>query len=456
MNMNITRLPSPQPYNLRPRTPVTAQSPSLKQAIRGPTRLGWGIILAFAAGFGTWATTVPLASGAVASGIISPDGSRRVVQHLEGGLIAEIRVRDGDYVMAGQPVVLLEEIQAASVHEALLDEYRTLLATQARLSAELFGQTEIVFPPELTGADSKRIQPIIDSQRAIFRSRQDVQSAQRQVLQERLLQSDEQIHALDAQISSANAQIDLLAEEISDKQQLLDDALTTKSQLLLLQRQEAELVGRRGEYQATIAEIGQKRGEIQSQLLSIAAESTDYVTSELDKTRASLATVTEQLGASQDVLDRTVVTAPVSGHVVNLRFKSPGGVVVRGEPIMEIVPTEERLLIDARVAVVDIDVVHAGQHAAVHLTSLDSYRLPRIEGIVRTISADRIVDERTGQAYYLARVEVPTEQMAKIGGSAELVPGMPAEVLIVTGERTMIQYLLEPFESAFRRSFRET
>lgn len=455
MNMNITRLAPATPYNLPDILREPPEPTSLKRAIRGPARLGWGIIFAFAAGFGTWAATVPLASGAVAPGIISPDGSRRVVQHLEGGLIAEIRVRDGDFVTAGQAVMLLEQVQAASVHEALLDEYHTLLAARARLTAELFGEPEIAFPPELTQTPGDRVRTVMESQRAIFRSRLDVQESQRQVLEERLLQSDEQIRALEAQISGVTTQIELLADEIAGKEQLLEDALTTKPQLLALQRQEAELVGRRGEYQAMIAEIGQKRGEIESQLLSISAESTDYVTSELDKTRASLASVSERLGASQDILDRTVVTAPVSGHVVNLRFKSRGGVVVKGEPIMEIVPADEQLLIDARVPVVDIDVVHVGQPATIHLTSLASYRLPRIAGIVRTISADRIVEERTGQAYYLARVEVPADEMQKIG-DAELIPGMPAEVLIVTGERTMLQYLLEPFEAAFRRSFRET
>lgn len=456
MNMNITRLPPATPYPYLGKAPEPPALPSLKRAIRGPARLGWGIIFAFAAGFGTWAATVPLASGAVAPGIISPDGSRRVVQHLEGGVIAEIRARDGDFVTKGQAILVLEQVQAASVRDALLDEYRTLLATRARLTAELFGQPEVTFPSELTDAAGDRVMTVMESQRAIFRSRRDLQRAQRQVLQERLAQNDEQVRALGSQITGVTTQIALLDDEISGKQQLLDDALTTKSQLLALQRQQAELEGRRGEYNATIAELGQKHGEIESQLLSIDAESTDYVTGELDKTRAGLASVTERLSASQDILDRTVVTAPVSGYVVGSRFKSPGGVVIRGEPIMEIVPADERLLIDARVAVVDIDVVHVGQHAAVHLTSLEAYRLPRIEGVVRTVSADRIVDERSGLAYYLARVEVPPGEMAKLDGSTELVPGMPAEVLIVTGERTMMEYLLEPFQAAFRRSFRET
>ena len=454
MNMNITRLPPATPYN-PPGAPGGREQPPLRWAIRGPVRLGWTVIALFAAGFGSWAVLAPLASGAVAPGIISPDGNRRVVQHLEGGVIAEIRARDGDHVTKGQAVMLLEQVQAASVRDALLDEYRTGLAARARLTAELFGQSDITFPPELTGDNDPRVRIVMESQRAIFHSRRDLQKAQRQVLLERLAQSDQQIRALQSQVTSTATQIELLADELADKETLLRDALTTKSQVMTLRRQHADLVGQRGDFEAQIAEIGQKRGEIESQLLSLSAESTDYITGELDKTRANLASVTERLNASQDILDRTVVTAPVSGFVVNSRFKSPGGVIVKGEPIMEIVPADEKLLIDARVAVVDIDVVHVGQAATVRLTSLAAYRLPRINGIVRTISADRIVDQNTGQAYYLARVEVPNDEMDKLG-HAELVPGMPAEVLIVTGERTMLEYLVEPFEAAFQRSFRET
>lgn len=455
MAQDVVRLPLSTSYRPSERKYDVSEPLPLRRAIRTPVLLGWALIAAFVVGFGAWSTTVPLASGAVAPGIISPDGSRRVVQHLEGGIIAEIRARDGDYVEKGEPVMLLQDIQAASVYDELLDEYRTLLATRARLTAELFGDDQVVFPPELTEVQGDRVAAITESQRAIFKSRRELQLAQKQVLEERLLQSAEQIRALEAQIESATTQIALLADEIAGKKTLLEDALTTKSQLLALQRQEAELEGRRGEYQAMIAEINQKRGEIESQLLAIDAESNDYVASELDKTRASLASVSERLSASRDILERTVVTAPVSGRVVNSRFKSPGGVVIRGEPIMEIVPTDERLLIDARVAIVDIDVVHPGQSAAVHLTALESYRLPRIEGIVQSVSADRIIDEASGQSYYLARVEVPRERLDEISGIAELVPGMPAEVLIVTGERTMLDYLLEPFKAVFRRSFRE-
>jgi HlyD family secretion protein len=190
-------------------------------------------------------------------------------------------------------------------------------------------------------------------------------------------------------------------------------------------------------------------------MLSADAERADGIARDLDAARVELASALERLNASKDVLNRTIVVAPITGRVVNLRFHSPGGVVGSGEPILEIVPSEEELMIDARVAVNDIDIIHIGMPATVHLSALASYRLPRIEGVVRSVSADRLTDERTGQNYYLAKVEVPHDVLAKLGKEVELVPGMPAEVLIVSAERTMIQYLLEPFYEVFRRSFHE-
>jgi HlyD family secretion protein len=160
--------------------------------------------------------------------------------------------------------------------------------------------------------------------------------------------------------------------------------------------------------------------------------------------------------ASKDVLARTVITAPVSGTVVNMRFKTEGGVVQRGQPILDIVPSDDVLLINARVLPTDIDVVHIGLKALVHFLAFASRNMPRIEGVVRYVSADRLVDQPTGQPYYLARVEVDHDELARLGPQIKLVPGMPAEVLIVTGERTMFQYLFKPFLDAFRRSFRES
>ena len=189
--------------------------------------------------------------------------------------------------------------------------------------------------------------------------------------------------------------------------------------------------------------------------LSLSADRADKIAEQLDKVRGELAGVTERLQSSRDILTRTVVTAPISGTIMDLRFKTIEGVIRPGEAILDIVPDTERLLIDARVAPIDIDSVTAGLAAQVRLTAFTSRGLSRIGGMVRSVSADRLVDPATSQPYYLARVEVDREELAQLSTLIELVPGMPAEVLIVRKERTMVEYLLEPFREAFRRSFRE-
>jgi HlyD family secretion protein/epimerase transport system membrane fusion protein len=261
---------------------------------------------------------------------------------------------------------------------------------------------------------------------------------------------------LRAEVTSAERQLEFIAEEIVAKKTLLRKALVAKPELLMLQRASAALVGERGKYLGSIAEIKQKMGELATQRISLEADYAEQISTDLEDVRTKYADVSERLHASEDILARTVVTAPVSGKVANLRFKSIGGVISSGEPILEIVPTEEQLLIDARISPSDIDVVSVGLTATVHLTAYSSRGMPRVQGIVRSVSADSVVDEVTGQYYYLARVEIPKEELASLEHGIILVPGMPAEVLVVTSERTVLAYLLEPFVAAFRRGFKES
>jgi HlyD family secretion protein/epimerase transport system membrane fusion protein len=260
---------------------------------------------------------------------------------------------------------------------------------------------------------------------------------------------------LRAQFESANVQLALIAEELQGKEQLRRREIISKPELLKLQRAEAEIQGRRGEYLGNISRVKQQIGETRNQLLALDAERADQIATQLDQARVDLATTTERLHASKDVLNRTIVPAPVSGTVVNLRIKTEGGVIQRGEPILDIVPAEEVLLLDARVSPADIDAVQIGLQAQVNLTAYASRGLPRINGVVRSLSADRLVDPVSNQPYYLARVEVDRAELRRIDPRLELVPGMPAEVLIVTRERTVVQYLWEPLQRAFWRSMRE-
>jgi HlyD family secretion protein len=436
--------------------PLSFDASELRHSIGRPYRGGVLLMSAFLGGFAVLGATVPIAGGAVAPGVVSPDGSRRTVQHLEGGIIANLAVRDGDQVEAGQTLLVLESVQARAAVNAQQNQYLTLRATQARLRAEQANMPEIELPEDLADAMSSRETAlIVGAQRALFQTRRAAHASRLAVLRQRIEQSREGIAGLEAQVRSANDQLAFIADELEGKEILLRRGLVPRPEVLRLRRAQAEIEGRRGEYRGNIARLAQQIGEAEMQMLGLEAERADQISQQLDQVRAELATVTERLLASRDVLARTVVTAPVPGTVVGLRFRNLEAVVRPGEAILDIVPSEELLLVDARVAPTDIDVVHAGMAAQLRFTAFSGRNLPRLEGVVRTVSADRMTDEATRQPYYLARVEVGREALEALGADAELRPGMPAEVLIVRRERTMLDYLLEPLRDAFRRSFRE-
>ena len=439
-----------------PATVPPSDSASLRRSMRGPKVGGVLLILVFLGGFLAWGITAPLAGGAVAMGTISPDGSRRTIQHLEGGIIAELQVRDGDKVALGQSLVVLESLQAQAVLNSLLNRYYTLMATKARLQAEQDGLASVEFPAELTKeATRPEFAVILNGQRTMFDTRTTSNKRRHEILHRRIEQSHHQITALQAQAKSALAQLDLIEEELKGKRYLLKKDLIRKPEVLSLERAQAEINGRHGEYLGMISRAEQQIGETEVQLLSLDAERADEVSEQMDKARVELSDVTERLQASRDILTRTMVVAPVSGTVVNLRFKTIGGVIGAGEPILDIVPDGESMLIEARVSPVDIDVVHPGLSAQVHLTAFARWALPRINGVVKSVSADSMADEKTGQPYYLAKVEVNLDEITRLKDLVELLPGMPAEVLIVSRERTFVDYLVEPFRDALRRSFRE-
>lgn len=425
----------------------------LKEAVRGPARLGAYIIGIFVVGFGGFAGTVPLAGGAVAPGIISPDGSRRTVQHLEGGIIRALNVRDGDVVEKGQPLLVLESVQAKANYDLLLKQQRTLRVTKARLDAERAGKDQIEFPPDLESAGAN-VAVMMATQQELFIVRRSSHEAKSRILHRRIGQLREQIKGFDAQVTSARQQIELLEQEIAGKRELARKGYLAKPELLRLLRMQAELVGRLGQYEAAISEAQQQIGEAELQLLANDAARADQIATQLEQLQAELNGLDEKLLASGDVLNRTVIPAPVSGTVVNLKFKTVSGVIQPGVPILDIVPLDEKLIIETRISPTDVDVVQQGLNAQVQLTALSSRSAPRITGTVRSVSADRILDE-SSKPYYLAQVEVDRDELHRLGPHVELVPGMPVDVLIITGERTIANYLLRPFLEAIWKTLRE-
>jgi len=427
---------------------------SLKRNIRGPNRIGLSIVVAFMATFVVWGILTPLAGGALAPGVLAPVQGKKVVQHLEDGIIAELRVHDGDIVEVGQSLVVLENVQARANHDALQQQRWSLLAKQARLQAESEGRSEIEWPFELQPTDPN-IVTIINAQRMVFDTRETDLITRKNILHQRIDQLSEQIKGIEAQVDSASGQLELIAEELQGKEILLRQGLMPKPEYLRLKRTKVEIEGRRGEYLAQIAKARQEISEAQLQIVKADAERATQVASESDSVRADLTSTVEKMRSSEDVLKRTVVSAPISGTVVNLNFKTIGGVVEKGRPILEIVPSNDALVIEARVTPLDVKAVHTGLDAQIHFKAYSSRSTPRVPGTVQSVSADRLLDNSTNQPYYLVKVNVDREAMSRLAPNVKLIPGMPADVLIITEHRTMFDYLFQPFLEAFRRSFHE-
>jgi HlyD family secretion protein/epimerase transport system membrane fusion protein len=425
-----------------------------RPAVHAPARWGVALVVFFVLAFGSWGCLVPLDGGAVAPGIVNPDSGKKTIQHLEGGIIAELPVREGERVKAGQPIVVLESTQARAAHETLVQQRLSLVARKARLEAERGGFARIEWPAELRMVPAN-IKPVLDAQQEVFETRRQTHASRREILAQRIEQLLHQIRGYEAQALSASKQIGFVAEELSAKEFLVRRGLIPKPEALRLKRTDAEISGKLGEYEAEIARARQQIGEARLQILAVDAERADQIAGDFEKVRGELADVNEKMLASADVVRRTVVAAPVDGTVVDIKFKTLGGVVQRGEPMLSIVPTDDELIVEARLTAVDVKAVHAGLQARLNLSAWSSRLVPKIPGIVRTVSADRLTDEATRQSYYLARIAVDRPTLQRLAPGIDLIPGMPVEVLVVTERRTMLDYLLRPFDDALWRSFRE-
>ena len=433
---------------------------SIWNAMRGPALVGMGVIVFFVGVGIVWGGSAPIAGAAIAPGVVSPDGRRRTVQHLEGGIIHQLLVTSGDHVTQGQPLIVLEETQALADYNRIVVQRRTYAAMQARLEAEQARAEEITFPDwlmdDLRGPDGPVVAEIIGTQQTLFETRSAAQQSRADILRQRIAQLEEEIIGFESQIDSQNRQIGLIESEVEDVQELVDRGLERRARLLALQRQQADIEGAVGANEASIAQARQSIGETNLQILNLNTDRQDEIANELNQVRFERAGVEQDLSRTQDVLSRTSILAPISGIVVENRFTTVGGVIRPGEPILDIVPQEEELLIDARVSPNDIDSIQIGMTAQVILSAYSQRRLPRIDGQVKSISADRLVDEVTGQPYFLARVEVNPQELLDLEDRITLTAGMPAEVYILTGERTALEYLMEPVIQSFRRAFRET
>jgi HlyD family type I secretion membrane fusion protein len=414
------------------------------------------IILLFFGAFGGWAATAPLAGAVIANGVVNPEGSRRTVQHLEGGIINEIRVREGDTVSAGTVLMVLHDIHAQAEVGAQMIQLRSLAATEARLRAERTGNNAIHFEHHvLADHNDPEVRSVIAQQINQFETRKENDRTRESTLSQKIAQLEQQITGATRQLEGVKRQTELIREEIVIVKELFEKGYERKPRLLALQRAEAELLGTHGELVSRIAEAEEAIGETKLEIINLKTDRIEKVDADLADTQAKRIEVEKQIKEGIDRLKRTVITAPISGTVLNLKFKTLSGVIRPGDPVLDIVPTEEDLMIDARIAPNDIDDVHANLKAYVMFPSFPQRNLLRIDGRVDQVSADAMQDEQTGQHYFTAKVRVDRAYLKELAPNIELTPGMPAEVFIATIERTFLEYLVQPVLQTIERSFRE-
>jgi HlyD family type I secretion membrane fusion protein len=432
-----------------------AKDQSLPDSARGAIRAGFIIIAVFFGGFGTWAATAPLNGAVVGNAIVKVEGNRKSVQHVDGGMVRELRVKDGDKVQQGDVLVVLDDSAIRAEVEVLSQQYVLLRSVEGRLKAELAGSDAIAFAPDLvSGSDDGAVAAAMEAQRQELAGRKRALDGQAQVLGQRIAQLRESIAGAEGRRAAYQKQLDSVTGEAESLSDLLAKGLITRERMLQLERTEA---GIRGQLADTDAEISRNReaiGEYQDQISLLGKDRAAAIAAELRDTQAKLLEVIPRLENAKISLGRTVVRAPYSGTVVGLNIFSVGGVIGRGERILDIVPERSSLVVEARIGVEDIADVHPGMSAEVHFTSYKQRTIPLISGTVTEISADRLTDERSGMAFYTVLVTVDAVELAK-SPQIKLYPGMPATVMITTEQRTALDYLIGPLAASFDRSFRE-
>ncbi|MBP0439535.1 HlyD family type I secretion periplasmic adaptor subunit [Tianweitania sediminis] len=413
------------------------------------------IALAFGV-FGTWASTAPLSSGVVASGQVAVFSNRKVIQHFEGGIVSDIPVQEGDIVEAGDILARLDQKQAEGNFEILSQRWNLLRATEARLQAEAANLETLEFPPDLVVKDENGEEPLhIRLQRNSFRDRLATKKGQIDILGARIEQLQNEIVGLEAQRESFAEQQSSMVEEITRLTRGQKGGVVATNQVAQLTRSRIEIEGNLGRIIAETAKVNQTIAETRLQILQISQEFVERASNELREVRDQVNETSERVIQARDVLDRTVIRAPVRGMIQNIQIHTKSGVVRPAEPLMDLIPLDDDLIINARIRPIDIDNVSIGNVAEVRLSAFSSRTTPIIFGTVEVLSQDVVQpeDERV-EPYYVARVTV-AEKDVPPNVKGRLVPGMPADVIFVGAERTLVQYLTKPMADSFSKGLLE-
>jgi HlyD family secretion protein len=406
-------------------------------------------------GVGGWGATAVISGAVVAAGSLVVDSNVKKVQHPTGGIVGDLRVRDGDHVRAGDIVVRLDETVTRANLAIVSKGLDELMARKARLESERDGWDTVTFPVQLVaGASDPERAAIMDSERKLFNLRKTARNGQKAQLRERMAQLQEEIAGLTGQQNSKTKEITLVERELAGVRELWKQNLVQIGRLTALEREAARLDGERGQLVAAAAQAKGKTAEIALQILQIDQDLASEVAKELREVDAKIGEFIERKVTAEDQLKRIDIRAPQDGTVFQLSVHTVGGVITASDPIMLIVPEADNLAVEVKVNPQDIDQLQLNQKAILRFTSFNARTTPEIEGVVTRISADISTDQRTGQSYYTLRISLPPEQVQRLG-DVKLLPGMPVEAFVQTGDRTMLSYLMKPLHDQFVRAFRE-
>ena len=430
---------------------TSAGASTAAHADRRFRRIGIASVLVVFGGFGTWAALAPLSSAAIGPGVISVENYRKTVQHLEGGIVREIKVRDGELVTRDQVLMTLDDTQPKAQLEVLRGQWFGLLAREARLLAQRDGSSQVAYPQELLDARSdSRAADAMRVQTQTFSVRKQAHDGEATLYQRQIQQLRAKAAGLAAQSKSREQMVASFESERADFEALLQQGYAERQRVREMERNVAQAEGQRSSLISDIAATELQMSETQVKILQLGKELQREVAKELAEVQGELAAVREKMHSLQDTVQRTVLRAPEAGMVLGLAVHTLGAVVRPGERILDIVPQNEKLVVEAQISPQDIDQVRIGQTAEVRFPAFNKRDLPRIDGRLISVSADRLLDENQGQKmpYYLARVEISSDGIQALNNAKlVLMPGMPAEVLVNTGERTMLQYLVAPLSN---------
>ena len=430
--------------------------PVLEQRLRKPIVQGAVVVGVFVVGLTLFSAVAKIDSAVVAPGMVRVEDNRKTVRHLQGGTVKAIHVREGQHVRQNQVLLTFDEVQPRAASDVLQNQYDSFLAQSVRFQAEATGQRALVFPPALTARQADpRVAGIIRDQEFLFTSRLSFFETQSAVLEQKLQQLETQISGVQAQVDAVKESDRLTREELAGYQTLYEKGYAPKTLILRYQRTLADLAGRRGSLLAEITRLREQMGETRLQSTTLKEQRISQAAEGLRQMQTGLAEVTPKLAAATQTLNAATVRSPADGYVLDLTQFTVGGVVGAGERLMSVVPANAPLIVSSRIKPQDIDTVHVGMKARVRLSAFNSRTAPPVDATVIQVSADQLVDEKTGEGYFRADLKIDPKELAKLPKGSKLSPGMPAETYIVTGNRSILSYIVSPLTDTIRDALRE-